>query len=117
MAVKAGNDGGGFSSASILKGYAYIKAACQNGVNVVAVNNSWGGQYSGIALNEAITQVGELGVVSVFASGNEFTNCDENSTTVWGLKSNPYVIAVNALDSQGEMAYFSNYGPRGRDSH
>lgn len=115
MAVKAGNDGGGFSSASILKGYAYIKAACQNGVNVVAVNNSWGGQYSGIALNEAITQVGELGVVSVFASGNEFTNCDENSTTVWGLKSNPYVIAVNALDSQGEMAYFSNYGPRSTD--
>ena len=115
MAVKAGNDGGAFSSAAILKGYAYIKAACQNGVNVVAVNNSWGGQYSGVALNEAITQVGELGVVSVFASGNETTNCDENSTTVWGLKSNPYVIAVNALDNQGQMACFSNYGARSTD--
>lgn len=115
MAVKAGNDKGSFSSASILKGYAYIKAACQNDVNVVAVNNSWGGQYSGIALNEAITQVGELGVVSVFASGNEATNCDENSTTVWGLKSNPYVIAVNALDNKGQMAYFSNYGARSTD--
>lgn len=115
MAVKAGNDSGGFSSASILRGYNYIKTACQNGVNVVAVNNSWGGQYSGIALNEAITQVGELGVVSVFASGNENTNCDENSTTVWGLKSNPYVIAVNALDNRGQMAYFSNYGARSTD--
>lgn len=115
MAVKAGNDAGGFSSASILKGYNYIKSACQNGVSVAAVNNSWGGQYSGIALNEAITQVGELGVVSVFASGNETTDCDNNSTTVWGLKSNPYVIAVNALDNQRQMAYFSNYGARSTD--
>ncbi|WP_195268114.1 S8 family serine peptidase [Eubacterium sp. 1001713B170207_170306_E7] len=115
MAVKSGNDAGAFSSASILKGFGYIQSACRAGVKVAAVNNSWGGQYSGIALNEAITALGELGVVSVFASGNETTNCDENSTTVWGLKSNPYVIAVNALDNRGKMAYFSNYGARSTD--
>lgn len=110
MAVKAGNDLGSFASADLLKGYAYIKSAVENSVPVTAINNSWGGSSNGKALDRAVTAVGEKGVVSVFAAGNESTDCDNASKTVSTLRDNPYVITVNATDVGGNMAVFSNYG-------
>lgn len=110
MAVKAANDKGSIASADTLRGYAYIQRAVENNVPVTAINNSWGGISSGKALDRAVTAVGEKGVVSVFAAGNESTDCDNTSKTVSTLRDNPYVIAVNATDVGGSMADFSNYG-------
>lgn len=110
MAVKAGNDLGSFASADLLKGYAYIQSAVENSVPVTAINNSWGGSSNGKALDRAVTAVGEKGVVSVFAAGNESTDCDNASKTVSTLRDNPYVVTVNATDVGGNMAVFSNYG-------
>ncbi len=110
MAVKAANDKGNFASSDSLKGYAYIQRAVENGVPVTVINNSWGGGASGKALDRAATALGDMGVVSVFAAGNESSDCDNTSRTVSTLRDNPYVIAVNATDIDGNMADFSNYG-------
>ena len=110
MAVKAANDQGHVASADVLRGYAYIQSAVENSVPVTAINNSWGGGSSGKALDRAVTAVGEKGVVSVFAAGNESADCDNTSKTVSTLRDNPYVIAVNAIDVSGSMASFSNFG-------
>ncbi|SDP78353.1 Subtilase family protein [Eubacterium maltosivorans] len=110
MAVKAANDKGSFAASDSLKGYAYIQRAVENGVPVTVINNSWGGGASGKALDRAATALGDMGVVSVFAAGNESSDCDNTSRTVSTLRDNPYVIAVNATDIDGNMADFSNYG-------
>ena len=112
MAVKflGGSDG---SIADSLKGYAYIQAAKESGVNVVAINNSWGpSEYNGVQLHsvsKATEALGELGVISCFAAGNDDVNNDLNTGSI---VSSPYVITVGALESQGHRAPFSCYGQR-----
>ncbi|WP_069988514.1 S8 family serine peptidase [Massilioclostridium coli] len=95
-----------------LEGYAYIQAAKQAGVNVVAINNSWGTtEYNGTQLHSittAIDAVGKLGVLSCFAAGNSSTNNDLNVGS--NPNYNPYLVTVGALESQGHAAYFSCYG-------
>lgn len=110
MAVKAINDQNKCDLADTIKGYAYIERAVDNGVHVVAVNDSWGGISSGQALSRAVSALGKKGVVSVFAPGNASFDCDTVSQTVSTLRDNPYVIAVNATDKDGNMASFSNFG-------
>lgn len=110
MAVKAGNKDGIFYGSSIIKGYEYIKTAIESGVNVKAVNDSWGGTAGGSSVDIAVSEVGKAGAVSCFASGNDSKDCDVENQTVSGLKNNPYVVAVNASDKDGKAAYFTNYG-------
>ncbi|MEG0379233.1 MAG: S8 family serine peptidase, partial [Eubacterium sp.] len=54
-----------------LRGYAYIQKAIENGVNVVAINNSWGpSNYSGFQLRSVSTAanvVGKMGAVCLFS--------------------------------------------------
>ena len=90
--------------------YNYIYKAQQLGVNVVAINNSWGGAGEESYILEAlINLVGENGAISVCAAGNS----SEDNDTVEALPSNidsPYVIAVAASNEKDELAKFSSYG-------
>lgn len=71
MAVKwLDETGSGFTSDAIA-GYQYVYHAMQLGVNVVAINDSWGGSENSEILKQIIDKVGELGAVSVVAAGNE----------------------------------------------
>ncbi len=108
MAVKAGNST--LFMSDILKGYQYILTAKASGVNVVAVNNSWGGIWLYPAVDLAVKALGEAGIVSVFASGNFGFDGDTMSISSSTLKSNPYAVTVNASDTYGALAVFSNYG-------
>lgn len=128
MAVKAGNSDG-LSYAAILDGYRYIIKAKELGVNVVAINNSWGGGAAGThGLSDLITEAGEKGIVSVFASANDGKDCDvpyrfplDNDSYFSGyyicyyFKDNPYVITVNSIQSDGNLSYFSNFGLESTD--
>ena len=102
----------GSDMAGAIRGYAYIQAAAKAGVNVVAVNNSWGpSAVEGRELRSvstAATAIGkDYGVVSCFAAGNSNTNNDLNSG---GIVSSPYVVNVGAMDSEGYRSFFSCYG-------
>ena len=95
--------------------YNYIYKAQQLGVNVVAVNNSWGASVdeeydtdSEIML-EVINMVGKAGAVSVCAAGNEGVDNEMVETIPANLDS-PYIISVAATNENDELASFSNYG-------
>lgn len=129
MAVKVGDNKGKFPMSCILSGYKYVIKARKLGVNVVAINNSWGGLASSIAgLDDLVNEAGRLGIVSVFASGNEGRNCDSSYTQQDGsqahylcyfFRNNPYTITVNAIDEEGALSEYSsggsNYGAGSTD--
>lgn len=111
MAVRFLSMTGG-DTAGAIRGYAYIQAAAKAGVNVVAINNSWGpSTVEGRQLRSvstAATAIGkDYGVVSCFAAGNSNTNNDLNSG---GIVNSPYVVNVGAMDSEGYKSFFSCYG-------
>lgn len=103
-------------SYSAIEAYNYIYTAQRMGVNVVAINNSWGGEIddSDLLLNKFINLVGEKGAVSVCAAGNDGLNLDEYNFAPACLDS-PYIISVVASNEKGELAQFSNYSAKCAD--
>lgn len=114
MALKVVSEGDGkIADTAIISAYDYIYDAMTAGVNVKAVNCSWGGNndQNGV-LSKAINAVGKLGALSVFAAGNDHINWDQVNTalvTPYDLDSS-YVVIVGASDEQDEAAYFSDFG-------
>ena len=105
-------EGYGYGMESI-GAYNYIYQAQKLGVNIVAVNNSWGGvsgEESQI-LKELINLVGENGALSICAAGNESADNDKTDSLPANTDS-PYVISVAASDGKGQLADFSNYGKK-----
>ena len=66
MAVRHGD-----TLAGVLQCFDYVSRACDAGVDVRVSNNSWGfGQGMWRSVDLAVTEIGQQGVTSVFASGN-----------------------------------------------
>ncbi len=92
-----------------------IEAAIQLkalGVNIRAMNASWGFQTQSTALMQAISDAGAADILFVAAAGNNGQSNDPGSGTgnypaAYGL---PNIIAVAATDNQDKLATFSNYG-------
>ena len=101
-------DGAGWGEDAI-DAYNYIYRAQQLGVNVRAINNSWGGGYDDGILGTLIDMVGENGAVSVCAAGNESVDNDVYYSFPASLDSE-YIISVAATNSKDEISGFSNYG-------
>ena len=99
------------SLVNILRGFAFVKNANENGVGIRVTSNSYGLVQYSTALDAAIRELGEeYGTVSVFAAGN--SNKDLGLLTAVGstLEDNPYAIVVAATDQSEKRAGFSNYG-------
>ena len=89
----------------------YVSRARDAGVEVRVTNNSWGtGLQASRAIDLAVTELGEKGVTSIFASGNATTDGDAASTLVTTLADNPYVVVVDSIDPDGNPSDFSNTG-------
>lgn len=93
----------------------------RHGLNIVALNNSWGGGGYSASLHTAILRAAKDGILFVAAAGNEGFNNDiiasypSGYTTLKGAlfesaASYESVISVAAITSSGGLAYFSNYG-------
>ncbi len=76
MALKFLDDSGSGTTDDAIAAYNYIYNAQKLGVNVVAVNASWGVYEFSKILLDVINQVGKAGAVTVAAAGNESTNLD-----------------------------------------
>lgn len=114
MALRVVGDGGVSTSAAI-GANGYVKRAAQSGVRVVAANNSWGGEMASTLLNSVIDDLYRSeGVVSFCSSGNAASDLDLSLVTPASLPSEG-IIAVNAVDDQGVLADFSNWGAAGTD--
>lgn len=106
MPVKGLDSSGSGGTAAVAACLVY---AAQHGADVI--NNSWGCSNPGCASNplieDAVRAVYGLGVVSVFAAGNDRLNITNYSPQNM-LEAKPIVVAAST-DADG-AAFFSNYG-------
>ena len=98
-----GNSGSG-SYANIIAGVNYVAANAGNGD---VANMSLGGSGTNATLEAAVADVAQLGVKMVLAAGNSGANAN-NFTPARVNGSNVYTIS--AIDSNGCMPSWSNYG-------
>lgn len=82
----------------------YVADMKSRGVNIVAVNCSWGSSNSG-GISAAVDNLLANDVMVISAAGNS------NSSSAPFLATKAGVIAVGASDSTGLGASFSNFGP------
>lgn len=123
MALKVFGDDGETTNSTILDAMNYILQAKKTGVNITAVNCSWGGGRSSYAMPSLVNQLGKMGVLFVFASGNGGINRDstpESScpydlyTGVYTDNRN-YVIITGSSDNNDNPSTFSDYGSKNVD--
>lgn len=92
----------------------------RHGLNIVATNNSWGGGGFSQGLLDAITRGAKQNILFIAAAGNGGSDRvgDDNDTTA-NYPSNydttvgagyDAVVAVAAIDNNGSLASFSNFG-------
>lgn len=79
------------------------------GVNIRVLSNSWGGGGYSRALEDAIKDANEAGILFVAAAGNDGVDTDDDPHYPSAYDV-PNVVSVAALDSQDSLAWFSNYG-------
>ena len=86
----------------------------RHGLNIVATNNSWGGGGYSEALLDAIERANVADILFVAAAGNSGVNIDVTPSYPASYP-NTNIIAVAAIDSTGNLASWSNYGPTSVD--
>lgn len=96
MALKFLNSSGMGTTEDAVSAYNYIYNAMKLGVNVVAINNSWGSNENSKILLNIINKVGKAGAVSVCATGNDGTDFDAEEE---------YTGENDGDDDDGEMIF------------
>ena len=105
-----------------IKAFEYIIKAKKLGVNIVAVNCSYGG-LSTIEekdfYDDKFNELGRLGIVSCVCAGNESFSIDapitEYGETLYytpAMSDSKYCLTVGAANEKGNCAAFSNYGTK-----
>ncbi len=100
----------GGTTANAIKAVDYFTDLKTNqGINIVATNNSWGGGGFSQALKDAIDRANVAGILFIAAAGNSGTNNDASASYPSNYDS-PNVIAVASITSTGGLSSFSQYG-------
>jgi subtilisin family serine protease len=100
----------GGTTANAIKAVDYFTDLKANqGLNIVATNNSWGGGGFSQALKDAIDRAGAEGILFIAAAGNSGTNNDASASYPSGYTSSN-IIAVASITSTGALSSFSQYG-------
>ena len=110
MAVKALDAGGVGDIASIIEALNYVLDMKRKGINIVAVNASYGCEgCPPMADKDLIASLGSEGIIFVTAAGNSGNNNDQTPTypASYNLEN---IISVAAVDQNDNIASFSNYG-------
>ncbi len=107
---------GGGTGADMIRALDYITdLKTRHGLDIVATNNSYGGDPFGQAELDAITRSAQANILYIAAAGNDSANNDSsphypsNYDTTTGAGYNN-VIAVAAITSGGSLASYSDYG-------
>ena len=113
MAVKVFRPKGYAYNSDILEGMDYVSQQIDNGVNIVAINASYGGGggSNGDTMDQAIQKLGDKGVVFCAAAGNDGKNIDNHPSYPASYDATN-IITVAASDQNDELASFSNYGKK-----
>ncbi|MCA1818134.1 MAG: S8 family serine peptidase, partial [Acidobacteria bacterium] len=113
---RTGAGGGGGTSDELVSAYSYALMMRQRGVNLRALNNSYGGGGSSQAELDAIRALSDAGILFVAAAGNGGGDGvgDDNFRLLEfpADYDSPNVIAVAATDSNDSLTTFSNFSSR-----
>lgn len=91
-----------------------IQYAANTNLRIRLTSNSWGGGGYETALKDAIDVAGQRGQLFIAAAGN---SADDNDVTPTypGSYTSSNIISVAAIQSDGQMAWFSCYGKNSVD--
>jgi subtilisin family serine protease len=109
MALKASSDGSSLSGASIIEAVQYATTMRNQGINVVAINASFGGGGSNSTEVAAIQAAGDAGIIFCAAAGNSSLNHDVTPDYPSSYRL-PNMIVIAATDQNDALAGFSDYG-------
>jgi subtilisin family serine protease len=87
----------------------YVAVRKDHGLDIVAVNASWGGYYESRALSEAIDALRQRGILLVTAAGNDGLDTDVASEYPC-VDVSPNVLCVGASTATDADAAYSNLG-------
>lgn len=118
MSLKVFDEELSTSNSIVIKALNYIIQAKNAGVNITAVNCSWGGGDSGDTMPALINQVGKMGILFVFASGNDGLRhfSGFNMSCPYDLYAGPYsenrdyIIVTGSSGQNDAPSSFSDYG-------
>ena len=109
MVLKVSNDGTSIPTSAEIAALQYAAMMKTRGVNIVAINASFGGVSNSSAESAAIKAAGDAGIVFCAAAGNESANNDTTPTYPANYRlGNMIVVAASTQTDQ--LAGFSNYG-------
>ena len=109
MALKFLDDKGSGTLENAVEAIDYAVRAKRTGVNIRVLSNSWGGNEDSTALTNAIKVANDEGILFVAAAGNASSDNDAIPTYPANIDQ-PNIISVAAVDRDGNLADFSNYG-------
>jgi subtilisin family serine protease len=109
MGLKFLDSQGSGSTDDAIGAIEYAVVMKNRGVNIRVLSNSWGGGGFSQALYDAVAAANTAGILFVAAAGNE-TNDNDNSPSYPASYDLPNVLSVAAVDRNGNLASFSNYG-------
>lgn len=116
MPLKILNAYGEGSIADEIAALDYVVMMKNRGVNIRAVNASFGGGVYSSAEYDAISKVNNSGIIFVTAAGNGGDDdLGDNNDITPSYPANynlPNIVAVAATDQNDNLASFSNYGPQ-----
>lgn len=118
MSLKVFDEKRSTTNSVIIKALNYIIQAKNAGVNITAVNCSWGGGDSGSTMPALINQIGQLGVLFIFASGNDGQrhlsginlSCPYDLSPASYPDNRNYIIITGSSDKNDAPSVFSDYG-------
>lgn len=100
----------GGSTANAIKAIDYfVDLKNRHHLNLVALNNSWGGGGFSQALQDAIERANQANILFIAAAGNEKRNIDRKASYP-AAYPNVNIISVASITSTGGLSSFSNYG-------
>lgn len=103
-----GSQGGSTANAILAVDY-FTDLKLDQGLNIVATNNSWGGGGFSQGLLDAINRAAAADILFVAAAGNSGANNDTTASYPSNYNA-PNVLAVAALTNTGALASYSQYG-------
>jgi subtilisin family serine protease len=113
MALKTHAGDGNSTAAAVIAAFNYVTMMKNRGINIRVTSSSWGGapEAAGYdqALKDAIDAAGNVGVLNVFAAGNDGRNIDPAPSYPASYNS-PSILSVASSTSTDARSSFSNWG-------
>lgn len=109
MPLKFLTPSGGGTLQDAVSAIEYAIALKRRGINIQVINCSWGGEGYSEALFQAIELAGTEGILFIAAAGNSST--DNDLAPIYPASyALDNIISVGAIDGNGNLAEFSNFG-------